>query len=46
MDEVIIGAPYSVTQDVLEKVATVNIVGHGVSPAVPDIDGRDPYEVS
>ncbi|KAI8056814.1 hypothetical protein BDF22DRAFT_668064 [Syncephalis plumigaleata] len=45
VDEVIIGAPYSVTEDVLEKVATVNIVGHGVAPAVPDIDGRDPYEL-
>ncbi|KAI9593032.1 hypothetical protein BDF19DRAFT_449250 [Syncephalis fuscata] len=45
VDEVIIGAPYSVTQDVLEKVAIVNIVGHGIAPAVPDIDGRDPYEL-
>ncbi|RKP27383.1 hypothetical protein SYNPS1DRAFT_12750 [Syncephalis pseudoplumigaleata] len=45
VDEVIIGAPYSVTQDVLEKVAAVSIVGHGAAPAIPDVDGRDPYEL-
>lgn len=45
VDEVIIGAPYSVTKDVLEKVVRVDVVAHGVSPAVADINDRDPYEV-
>ncbi|KAI9228551.1 MAG: hypothetical protein DHS80DRAFT_27209 [Piptocephalis tieghemiana] len=45
VDEVIIGAPYSVTQDVLEKVCPVNLVIHGTSPPSPDLGGRDPYEL-
>jgi ethanolamine-phosphate cytidylyltransferase len=45
VDEVIIGAPYSVTKDVLEKVAKVDLVIHGVDPAIPDVDGQDPYRV-
>ncbi|KAJ1989637.1 choline phosphate cytidylyltransferase [Dimargaris cristalligena] len=45
VDEVIIGAPYSVTKDVLEKVYQVDIVAHGVKDSPPDVDGRDPYEL-
>lgn len=43
VDEVIIGAPYSVTKEVLEKVCKVHIVAHGNDEALPDIDGKDPY---
>jgi len=43
VDEVIIGAPYSVSKDVLSKVATVSVVVHGITPTENDIDGSDPY---
>lgn len=45
MDEVIIGAPYSVTEDVLNKEYTVHVVAHGNTPVEPDANGKDPYEV-
>ena len=45
VDEVIIGAPYSVTEDVLSKVYKVDIVAHGNTSTFPDLDGKDPYEV-
>ncbi|TPX60163.1 hypothetical protein PhCBS80983_g01969 [Powellomyces hirtus] len=45
VDEVIIGAPYSVTKDVLEKVYHVNVVVHGSTPIDKDIDGSDPYRL-
>jgi ethanolamine-phosphate cytidylyltransferase len=45
VDEVIIGAPYSVDDNVLSKVYKVDIVAHGNTPSLPDIDGKDPYEV-
>ncbi|KAJ2658381.1 choline phosphate cytidylyltransferase [Coemansia sp. RSA 1200] len=43
VDEVIIGAPYSVTKDVLEDVYHVDAVVHGASDQPRDIDGADPY---
>ncbi|KAJ2700017.1 choline phosphate cytidylyltransferase, partial [Coemansia spiralis] len=43
VDEVIIGAPYSVTKDVLEDVYHVDVVVHGASDHHTDIDGADPY---
>jgi ethanolamine-phosphate cytidylyltransferase len=43
VDEVIIGAPYSVTKDVLSKVAPVAVVVHGVNSTERDMDGSDPY---
>lgn len=46
VDEVIIGAPYSVTEDVLDTEYNVAVVVHGTTSSEPDIDGRDPYEVS
>lgn len=46
VDEVIIGAPHSVTKQVLEKVYKVDIVVHGVTPVHPDIDESDPYRVN
>lgn len=45
VDEVIIGAPYSVTKDVLEKYYKVDIVAHGKTEAIPDANGEDPYKV-
>jgi ethanolamine-phosphate cytidylyltransferase len=45
VDEVIIGAPYSVTQDVLNKVYKVSIVAHGSNNVVLDIDNQDPYRL-
>ncbi|KAJ1675421.1 choline phosphate cytidylyltransferase, partial [Spiromyces aspiralis] len=43
VDEVIIGAPYSVTEDVLTKVYRVDIVAHGAADHPVDLDGTDPY---
>lgn len=46
VDEVIIGAPYSITKDVLEKVYKIDLVVRGKMPVMPDVDGRDPYELA
>lgn len=46
VDEVIIGAPYSVTEDVLNKEYNVSIVVHGNTLTELDLDGSDPYKVS
>ena len=43
VDEVIIGAPYTVTKDVLEKVYKVDVVVHGKTDVLPDLDNQDPY---
>ncbi len=45
VDEVIIGAPYSVTKDVLEKVYKVSVVAHGPSTPLPDENQEDPYKL-
>ena len=45
VDEVIIGAPYTVTKEVLEKVCKIGLVVHGSEEVAPDADGRDPYEL-
>ncbi|KAI9348776.1 hypothetical protein DFJ73DRAFT_834867 [Zopfochytrium polystomum] len=45
VDEVIIGAPYSVSKEVLEAVGKVHIVCHGSNPYSPDLDGTDPYKL-
>ena len=43
VDEVVIGAPYSVTQEMLDHF-NVSVVCHGLTTEVkPDIDGQDPY---
>lgn len=44
MDEVVIGAPYAVTEDLINHFK-IDIVFHGSSTILPDIDGNDPYEV-
>ncbi|KAG9293346.1 hypothetical protein G9A89_007592 [Geosiphon pyriformis] len=45
VDEVIIGAPYSVDENVLSKVYNVDIVAHGNTSFLPDLDNKDPYEI-
>lgn len=45
VDEVIIGAPYSVTNDVLERVYSVSLVVHGSTQCDQDVCGKDPYEI-
>lgn len=44
VDEAVIGAPYTVTSELLEYFK-VDVVVHGSSEVVPDIDGQDPYKV-
>ncbi|KAI8374328.1 uncharacterized protein BYT42DRAFT_400159 [Radiomyces spectabilis] len=43
VDEVIIGAPYSVGDEILLGEHKVDLVIHGNHPSGPDIDGNDPY---
>jgi ethanolamine-phosphate cytidylyltransferase len=45
VDEVVIGAPYSVTKDVLEKIYKVSVVGHGTNSVLPDSEKQDPYKL-
>jgi len=45
VDEVIIGAPYTVTTDVLQKVYRITKVVHGMTPVDVDALGNDPYEL-
>ncbi|KAG0256782.1 Ethanolamine-phosphate cytidylyltransferase [Actinomortierella ambigua] len=45
VDEVVIGAPYSVTDQVLEKVYKVDLVVHGNTPSLKDLNGEDPYKL-
>lgn len=42
VSEVVIGAPYSVTTDLMEHFR-VDMVIHGHTPIMPDGDGSDPY---
>ncbi|BFZ17888.1 hypothetical protein BsWGS_20927 [Bradybaena similaris] len=42
VSEVVIGAPYSVTPDLMEHFK-VDLVCHGMTPVMPDVDGTDPY---
>ncbi|KAL1451749.1 hypothetical protein WDU94_006097 [Cyamophila willieti] len=42
VDEVVIGAPYTVTADMMAQLR-VHIVCKGLAPVLPDQDGRDPY---
>ncbi|ETE70352.1 Ethanolamine-phosphate cytidylyltransferase [Ophiophagus hannah] len=43
VSEVVIGAPYSVTADLLDHFK-VDVVCHGMTEVVPDKDGSDPYQ--
>uniref|UniRef100_A0A0A9VZW4 ethanolamine-phosphate cytidylyltransferase n=1 Tax=Lygus hesperus TaxID=30085 RepID=A0A0A9VZW4_LYGHE len=42
VNEVVIGAPYSVTQELLSHF-DVDVVCHGRTPIASDVDGADPY---
>lgn len=42
VSEVVIGAPYSVTTDLMDHFK-VDLVCHGKTPIMPDEDGSDPY---
>lgn len=44
VDEVVIGAPYSVTKELMDHFK-VDIVVHGKSDVSLDVDGSDPYAV-
>ncbi|KAI8991230.1 hypothetical protein BDF20DRAFT_997153 [Mycotypha africana] len=43
VDEVIIGAPYSVTDEILNGEYKVAVVAHGNTHLDTDMDGKDPY---
>jgi len=42
VSEVVIGAPYAVTKDLMDHFK-VDLVLHGKTPVMPDVDGEDPY---
>lgn len=44
VSEVVIGAPYAVTQSLMEHFK-VDVVCHGQTPIEADVDGSDPYAV-
>ena len=44
VDEVVIGAPYSVTLDMINHF-NVSVVCHGKTDVMPDVDGQDPYAI-
>lgn len=44
VDEVVIGAPYIVTKDLMDHFK-VDLVVHGHTPVCPDDNGEDPYAV-
>jgi ethanolamine-phosphate cytidylyltransferase len=43
VDEVVIGAPYSVSKELMEHF-NVSVVCHGTTRVAPDLGGQDPYE--
>ena len=45
MSEVVIGAPYAVTADLMDHF-NIDLVCHGKTNISPDADGSDPYAVS
>lgn len=45
VDEVIIGAPYSVTKEILNGAFNVSLVIHGKTPLDLDINSEDPYKL-
>ncbi|XP_064635092.1 ethanolamine-phosphate cytidylyltransferase-like isoform X3 [Lineus longissimus] len=44
VSEVVIGAPYTVTQQMMDHFS-IDLVCHGITKISPDIDGIDPYEI-
>lgn len=45
VDEVILGAPYSVTQELLKGGFNIKLVVHGKTSSEPDINNEDPYKL-
>ena len=45
VSEVIIGAPYTVTMQMMNDFK-IDAVCHGMTPILEDVDGGDPYAVS
>lgn len=43
VSEVVIGAPYNVTEDLMDQLK-VDLVIHGTTEIAPDVDGSDPYQ--
>lgn len=43
VDEVVIGAPYCVTKEIIESL-NINVVIHGATDVLPEVDGSDPYQ--
>ncbi|KAF9347034.1 Ethanolamine-phosphate cytidylyltransferase [Mortierella sp. AD094] len=46
VDDVVMGAPYSITDQVLDGDYRVNLVVRGSTPSSNDIDGQDPYRLA
>jgi len=44
VDNVIIGAPYSVTEAMI-RTLNISVVVHGSQPVSPDFDGEDPFKI-
>ena len=44
VSEVVIGAPYTVTQEMMNYFK-IDLVCHGMTTIMPDVNGGDPYEV-
>ncbi|EDO31320.1 predicted protein [Nematostella vectensis] len=44
VDQVIIGAPYSVSQELIDQFK-VDLVVHGNTPVMNDVNGEDPYRI-
>ena len=45
VDEVVIGAPYCVTKEIMDHLK-VDLVVHGETEVARDVDGSDPYQVN
>lgn len=43
VDEVVIGAPYSVTKEIMDSL-NIDLVIHGETDVAPETDGSDPYK--
>lgn len=43
VDEVVIGAPYSVTKEIMDSL-NIDMVIHGATDVSPEVDGTDPYQ--
>ena len=46
VDEVVIGAPYSISREMMNGAFNFHLVVHGKTPVLADCHGKDPYEVA